>query len=320
MEGDGDQPERQRADGGGPQPALGGGLAAYGEVAQWLGGLDGVANAQVVGMNEEGTGAQLMVTPTTGAVDPATEDLLHTIRDGIPTQEDSTGTTIGVTGLTAIQTDVSEKLQDALVPYLAVVVGLAFVLLMLVFRSILVPLTATLGFVLSTLATIGATVAIFQEGAFGLVDGAPLVSFLPILMIGIVFGLAMDYQVFLVTRMREAYIHGDTAREAVVDGFRHGARVVTAAALIMISVFAAFMLQGDNLIKSMGFALAVAVLLDAFVVRMVLIPALMYLLGDRAWAMPRWLDRILPNVDVEGEALTKHTSASDAQEELVPAS
>lgn len=293
--------------------------AAYGEVAQWLGGLDGVANAQVVGMNEEGTGAQLMVTPTTGAVDPATEDLLHTIRDGIPAQEDSTGTTIGVTGLTAIQTDVSEKLQDALVPYLAVVVGLAFVLLMLVFRSILVPLTATLGFVLSTLATIGATVAIFQEGAFGLVDGAPLVSFLPILMIGIVFGLAMDYQVFLVTRMREAYIHGDTAREAVVDGFRHGARVVTAAALIMISVFAAFMLQGDNLIKSMGFALAVAVLLDAFVVRMVLIPALMYLLGDRAWAMPRWLDRILPNVDVEGEALTKHTSASDAQEELVPA-
>ncbi len=188
---------------------------------------------------------------------------------------------------------------------------------MLVFRSVLVPLTATLGFVLSTLATIGATVAVFQEGAFGLVDGAPLVSFLPILMIGIVFGLAMDYQVFLVTRMREAYVHGDTAREAVVDGFRHGARVVTAAALIMISVFAAFMLQPDNLIKSMGFALATAVLLDAFVVRMVLIPALMYLLGDRAWAMPGWLDKVLPNVDVEGEALTERTSARDADEDLV---
>ncbi|WP_068424200.1 MMPL family transporter [Janibacter terrae] len=290
---------------------------AYGEVAQWLGDLDGVTNAQVVAMNEEGTGAQVMVTPATGASDEATEELLHTIRDGIAAQEEATGTTIGVTGLTAIQTDVSEKLQGALVPYLAVVVGLAFILLMLVFRSVLVPLTATLGFVLSTLATIGATVAVFQEGAFGLVDGAPLVSFLPILMIGIVFGLAMDYQVFLVTRMREAYVHGDTAREAVVDGFRHGARVVTAAALIMISVFAAFMLQPDNLIKSMGFALATAVLLDAFVVRMVLIPALMYLLGDRAWAMPGWLDKVLPNVDVEGEALTERTSARDADEDLV---
>ncbi|GAA8845210.1 MMPL family transporter [Helicobacter pylori] len=285
--------------------------AAYGKIVEWLSGFDGVVNAQVMAMNKEGTGAQVLVTPTTGATDPATEDLLGDIRAGQGQVESTTGTTIGVTGLTAIQTDVSTKLQGALIPYLAVVVGLAFVLLMLVFRSVLVPLTATLGFILSTLATLGATVLIFQEGTFGLVDGAPLVSFLPILMIGIVFGLAMDYQVFLVTRMREAYVHGDTAREAVVDGFRHGARVVTAAALIMISVFAAFMLQPDNLIKSMGFALAAAVLLDAFVVRMVLIPALMYLMGDRAWAMPRWLDRILPNVDVEGEALTQHTAAGE---------
>ncbi|WP_434965822.1 MMPL family transporter [Janibacter indicus] len=287
--------------------------AAYGQVVEWLSGFDGVANAQVVGMNEEGTGAQLLVTPKTGAADEATETLLTDIRAGQGQQEEMTGTTIGVTGLTAIQTDVSEKLQDALLPYLGVVVGLAFVLLMLVFRSLLVPLTATLGFVLSTLGTVGATVLIFQEGALGLVDGAPLVSFLPILMIGIVFGLAMDYQVFLVTRMREAYVHGDTAREAVVDGFRHGARVVTAAALIMISVFAAFMLQPDNLIKSMGFALAAAVLLDAFVVRMTLIPALMYLMGDAAWSMPRWLDRLLPNVDVEGEALTQLTSAAQTE-------
>ncbi|QOK22530.1 MMPL family transporter [Janibacter indicus] len=291
--------------------------AAYGQVVEWLSGFDGVANAQVVGMNEEGTGAQLLVTPKTGAADEATETLLTDIRAGQGQQEEMTGTTIGVTGLTAIQTDVSEKLQDALLPYLGVVVGLAFVLLMLVFRSLLVPLTATLGFVLSTLGTVGATVLIFQEGALGLVDGAPLVSFLPILMIGIVFGLAMDYQVFLVTRMREAYVHGDTAREAVVDGFRHGARVVTAAALIMISVFAAFMLQPDNLIKSMGFALAAAVLLDAFVVRMTLIPALMYLMGDAAWSMPRWLDRLLPNVDVEGEALTQLTSAAQTEDRPV---
>ena len=294
--------------------------AAFGEITEWASGLDGVANAQIVGTNQGGTGAQLMVTPETSAAEPATEDLLHELRDGLPAQEEATGTTMGVTGLNAIQVDVSEKLQDALAPYLAVVVGLAFVLLMLVFRSILVPLTATVGFVLSTLATLGATVLVFQEGTLGLVDGAPLVSFLPILMIGIVFGLAMDYQVFLVTRMRESYIHGVSAHEAVVDGFRHGARVVAAAAAIMISVFAAFMLQPDNLIKSMGFALATAVLLDAFVVRMVLIPALMYLLGDKAWAMPAWLDKVLPNVDVEGEALTKHTSAADVDEQLVTTS
>ena len=291
--------------------------AAFGEITEWASGLDGVANAQIVGTNQDGTGAQLMVTPETSAAEPATEDLLHELRDGLPAQEEATGTTMGVTGLNAIQVDVSEKLQEALAPYLAVVVGLAFILLMLVFRSILVPLTATVGFVLSTLATLGATVLVFQEGTLGLVDGAPLVSFLPILMIGIVFGLAMDYQVFLVTRMRESYIHGVSAHEAVVDGFRHGARVVAAAAAIMISVFAAFMLQPDNLIKSMGFALATAVLLDAFVVRMVLIPALMYLLGDKAWAMPAWLDKVLPNVDVEGEALTKHTSAADTDEQLL---
>ncbi len=287
----------------------------YGQVVRDLAGTEGVANAQVVATNEKGTGAQVLVTPTTGASDEQTEELLHTVRTDMERQERITGATIGVTGLTAIQVDVSEKLQQALLPYLAVVVGLAFVLLVLVFRSVLVPLTATLGFVLSTLATLGATVLIFQEGALGLVDGAPLVSFLPILMIGIVFGLAMDYQVFLVTRMREAHVHGESARESVVDGFRHGARVVAAAAAIMISVFAAFMLQPDNLIKSMGFALAAAVLLDAFVVRMTLIPALMFLLGDRAWRLPRWLERVLPKVDVEGEALTRHTAGGAARSE-----
>ena len=174
---------------------------------------------------------------------------------------------------------------------------------MVVFRSILVPLTATIGFLLSVLATLGATILVFQEGVGGLFDGAPLMSFMPILVIGIVFGLAMDYQVFLVTRMREAFVHGDTAREAVVDGFRHGARVVAAAAAIMISVFAAFMLQDEPLIQSIGFALAAAVFFDAVIVRMTLIPALMYLMGDRAWWLPRWLDRILPDVDVEGEKL-----------------
>lgn len=153
-------------------------------------------------------------------------------------------------------------------------VGLAFILLMLVFRSILVPLTATLGFLLSVLATFGATVAIFQEGwGGGLISNPqPLVSFMPIFLIGVVFGLAMDYQVFLVTRMREDYVHGATATDAVRSGFRHGARVVSAAAIIMISVFAAFVAEPNAFIKSIGFALAAAVFFDAFVVRMVIIP------------------------------------------------
>ncbi|MFC7487649.1 MMPL family transporter [Knoellia sp. CPCC 206453] len=277
--------------------------AAYGEVVTWTAGQTDVANAQIVGMNEAGTGAQILITPKSGPDDEATLTLLEDLRGTSADIEAQTGTTVGVTGLTAIQTDVSEKLQSALLPYLAVVVGLAFILLMIVFRSILIPLTATLGFLLSVLATLGTTILVFQEGVGGFFDGAPLMSFMPILVIGIVFGLAMDYQVFLVTRMREAFVHGDTARDAVVDGFRHGARVVAAAAAIMISVFSAFMLQDQPLIQSIGFALAAAVFFDAVIVRMTLIPALMYLMGDKAWWLPCWLDRILPNVDVEGEKL-----------------
>ena len=281
---------------------------------RWAADEKGVANAQIVGMNKAGTGAQVLITPSSGPDDQATLDLLANLRAGQGDIEKATSTTVGVTGLTAIQTDVSDRLSGALPAYLAVVIGLAFVLLMLVFRSILVPLTATLGFLLSVLATLGATVLVFQEGLFGLVEGQPLVSFMPIIVIGIVFGLAMDYQVFLVTRMREAFVHGATAREAVVDGFRHSARVVSAAATIMISVFAAFMLQDNPLIQSIGFALAAAVFFDAFVVRMALIPAVMYLLGDKAWWLPAWLDRLLPNVDVEGEKLAALQVPDDARE------
>ncbi|WP_353952955.1 MMPL family transporter [Knoellia sp. S7-12] len=290
--------------------------AAYGKVVAWAAGQSDVANAQIIGMNQDSTGAQVLITPKSGPDDEATLTLLDDLRGTSADIEAQTGTTVGVTGLTAIQTDVSEKLQSALLPYLAVVVGLAFILLMIVFRSILVPLTATLGFLLSVLATLGATVLVFQEGVGGFFDGAPLMSFMPILVIGIVFGLAMDYQVFLVTRMREAFVHGESAPESVIDGFRHGARVVAAAAAIMISVFAAFMLQDEPLIQSIGFALAAAVFFDAVIVRMTLIPALMYLMGDKAWWLPRWLDRILPDVDVEGQKLGRpgqpiHEAASE---------
>ena len=304
------------------------------EVATWAGEQDDVANAQIVQTNAPldaagaptgpATGAVIQIQPESGPTDEATLDLLESLRDGEADLEESQDVTIGVTGLTAITTDVSDRLNGALPLYLAIVVGLAFVLLVLVFRSILVPLTATLGFLLSVLATFGATVALFQEGMFGIFEPQPIISFLPIILIGIVFGLAMDYQVFLVTRMREAHVHGMTTREAVVDGFRNSARVVTAAATIMIAVFAAFMLMEDPIIKSMGFALATSIVLDAFIVRMVLIPALLFLLGEKAWWIPAWLDKILPNVDVEGESLERdsipgRSRAGEGEREPEPA-
>lgn len=287
---------------------------AYQQVTDWAEGYDGVHTALVTSTSE--SGAMILLQPDTGPNDTETEDLLADLRDGEGTIQDETGTTLGITGLTPIQVDVSTRLGDALVPYLAVVIGLAMVLLVLVFRSIWVPVTATLGFLLSVLATLGVTVAIFQEGTFGWFSGSPIVSFIPIFMIGVVFGLAMDYQVFLVTRIREAYVHGRSPAEAVVDGFRNSGKVVTAAALIMISVFAGFILVPDDIVKSMGFALAFAVLFDAFVVRMCLIPALLYLLGEKAWWLPRWLDRILPNVDIEGERLQRTNKA--VEEHLEP--
>ncbi|CAN5657597.1 MMPL family transporter [soil metagenome] len=296
--------------------------AAFTDVTDWASSQDGVANAQVLATNADpsnpdavATGALLQVTPEAGPDAAATTDLLTDLRDGQSGIEQQTATTIGVTGLTAITTDVSDRLAGALPIYLAIIVGLAFLLLMVVFRSILVPLTATLGFLLSVLATLGATVAIFQKGTFGLFEPQPIVSFIPIFLIGVVFGLAMDYQVFLVTRIREAHVHGMSTRDAVVDGFRNSARVVAAAAAIMTAVFSGFMLEDDPIIKSMGFALAVAVIFDAFIVRMVLIPGLMYLLGEKAWYLPAWLDKILPNVDVEGESLERPHLARPQRDE-----
>ncbi|MBL7257812.1 MMPL family transporter [Paractinoplanes lichenicola] len=265
-------------------------------------GLAGVAMVVPSATNEAGDTEILTVIPTTGPQDAATEDLVHRLRN--------TSGVLGVTGTTAINVDVSEKLSGALLPYLALVVGLAFVLLALVFRSLLVPLKATLGFLLSVAATFGALVAVFQWGwqawLLGITQTGPIISFLPILLIGIVFGLAMDYQVFLVTRMREDFVHGAPARQAVVSGFGHGARVVTAAALIMMSVFFGFMLGPEAIIKSIGFGLGVAILFDAIVVRMILVPAVMLLVGKAAWWLPGWLDRVLPDVDVEGEKLARH--------------
>ncbi|MEU7820809.1 MMPL family transporter [Catellatospora sp. NPDC049133] len=281
--------------------------AAIGQLVTRLSGVDNVLYAAPNGVSPDGRTVLLAVIPKTGPNDEATADLVHTLRDERADLTAGTGATIAVTGVTALAIDVSTRLDEALLPYLAVVVGLAFLLLLLVFRSVLVPLKATLGFLLSVAATFGAVVAVFQWGwlgdVFGVQETGPIMSMLPVLLIGILFGLAMDYQVFLVTRMREDFVHGAPARDAVITGFRHGARVVTAAAIIMISVFGGFVFSGETLIQSIGFALAFGVLVDAFVVRMTIVPALMSLLGKAAWWLPRWLDRVLPNVDVEGEKL-----------------
>jgi RND superfamily putative drug exporter len=281
--------------------------AAAQDAVTLLDDLPDVASVSPVSFNETGDVALIRAVPGSSPTSEDTVGLVSDIRDRGAALHDDTGAELMVTGTTALNIDISGKLNDALIPYLCVVVGLALILLMLVFRSILVPLKAAAGFLLSVLATLGVVVAVFQWGwladVFGVDQTGPIVSVLPIFMVGVVFGLAMDYQVFLVTRMREEYVHGAEPREAVIAGFRHGARVVTAAAIIMISVFAGFLFSDTALIKSIGLGLAVAVFLDAFVVRMTIVPAVMALLGRRAWALPRRLDRILPNVDVEGEKL-----------------
>ncbi len=280
--------------------------------------LNGTENLLAVSppkLSEDKRTAVLAIVPKTGPTDAATEDLVHEVRTRAATVH---GADIALTGQTAVGIDVSDKLSAALPVYLLLVVGLSVLLLMLVFRSLLVPLKAALGFLLTVGATFGITVAVFQEGHLrrlvGLDSPGPLVSFLPILLIGILFGLAMDYEVFLVSRMREDFVHGDTARQATVNGMGHGARVVTAAALIMISVFSGFMLVDDPVIKSMGFALAIGVLIDAFVVRMTLVPAIMSLLGRGAWWLPRWLSRALPNIDIEGQALGREPEPQPERE------
>jgi putative drug exporter of the RND superfamily len=224
--------------------------------------------------------------------------------DGLPD-----GLNAYVTGTTALNIDTADTLAASLPKYIAVVVGMALLLLMVVFRSILVPLKAAAGFLLSIAAAMGATVWIFQDGnlaeMLSVAQPGPIVSFLPVLLIGILFGLAMDYEVFLVSRMREAYVHSGDARKSVVTGYGQSGRVVTAAAVIMTAVFAAFLLDPDPVVKSIGLSLAIGVLADAFVVRMTLVPAVMTLLGDTAWKLPRRLDRLVPELDIEGEGLAE---------------
>jgi RND superfamily putative drug exporter len=270
--------------------------------------------------------ATITVVPVSGPSDADTQALVEEVRSAVRTAEAATGADVYVTGQTAVGVDVSEKLLDVFPVYLALVVGLALVLLILVFRSLLVPLKAVVGFLLSVGVSLGATVAVFQWGwladLVGVDSSGPIMAMLPILLVGILFGLAMDYEVFLVSRMREEYVHGRSAVDAVVHGFQHSARVVTAAAVIMIGVFVSFAVPGDAIIKTIGFGLAVGILADAFLVRMTLVPAFMALVGDASWKLPAWLDRLLPNLDIEGESLQRRLadrSAGDERPDPVPA-
>ncbi|MEU3411286.1 MMPL family transporter [Streptomyces sp. NPDC006658] len=291
---------------------------AFAKVGAEIKGLKDVVTVTPAAPNKAGDTATITVVPNSKPSSVTTEDLVHAIRDKGADITRDTDAKVLVTGSTAMNIDVSQKLNDALLPYLALVVGLAFLLLIVVFRSVLVPLKAALGFLLSVLAALGAVVAVFQwgwlAGLMNVEQTGPVMSMMPIFMVGVVFGLAMDYEVFLVTRMREAYVHGETPGQAVVTGFKHGARVVTAAAVIMIAVFSGFIGSSESMVKMIGFGLAIAVFFDAFVVRMAIVPAVLALLGKRAWWLPKWLDRALPNVDVEGEGLRAHADPEEEKE------
>lgn len=279
--------------------------ADLGAITAGLNGLDNVATASLMGANPDQTLAMFTVIPAEGPHDQSTAQLVETLRDPANPLTTQTQATFGVTGLTAVNIDITDRLAAAVPEYLTIIVGLSLLLLLLVFRSVAIPLTATAGFLLSIAATFGVATAVFQWGWFiglvGLDTGGPLLSFLPIMVTGILYGLAMDYQVFLVSSMREVHAQDMAPRRAIVAGFEHASHVVAAAAIIMVSVFASFALSDDPTIKQFGFALAVGVLIDAFLVRMTLVPAVMSLLGRGAWWLPDWLDRLLPRLDLEGE-------------------
>jgi RND superfamily putative drug exporter len=245
----------------------------------------------------------LMVVPSTGPDQAQTADLVHAIRDRAPATVADTATTVAVTGNTAVAIDVSNRLSDSLIPFLAIVVCLSVALLIIVFRSIAVPIKAASTFLLSIGASLGATVAVFQwgwgAGLLAVTRPGPVVSFLPIVLVGVLFGLAMDYQVFLVSGIREKWTHTRHAPTSIVAGTQRNARVVTAAATIMIAVFASFVPTDNPVVKSIAFALAIGVFLDAFLVRLTLVPALLRILGRHAWWLPALLERVVPTLDLE---------------------
>jgi RND superfamily putative drug exporter len=272
-------------------------------------GIDNVESTVPGGFSDDRTIAIFRVVPAGGPNDESTQDVVHDIRALDEEFSATLDSSVNVTGMAPINIDVSEKLSQALPIYLGTVIGLSLLIMMLVFRSIWLPLIASAGFLFTVFATLGAVTAVFQWGwlgwLFDIHDPAPILSFLPTMLIGILFGLAMDYQLFLASGMREAFIHGKSATDSINYGLRLSRSVVTAAAIIMVSVFGGFVFSHTTMIRPVGFGLAVGVLIDAFLVRLVLVPAALKLLGPAAWWLPKWLERILPDVDVEGAKLER---------------
>ncbi|GAA1464684.1 MMPL family transporter [Microbacterium thalassium] len=300
-------------------------LGLMADLAEEIERVPGVKEVALSTPNETADTALIQIVPETAPDDPATADLVRALRAEHDRLLDEYGVDLKVTGFTAVGIDISDRLGAALVPFGIFVVGLSLILLMMVFRSVWVPIKAAAGYLLSVLASFGVVAAVFEWGWFAdalhVTRTGPVISFMPIILMGVLFGLAMDYEVFLVSRMREDFVHTDRARDgrgarataigAVRSGFTASARVVTAAAVIMFAVFAAFVPEGDSSIKPIALGLAVGIAVDAFIVRMTLVPAVMALLGEKAWWMPRWLDRVLPHFDIEGEAVERERALAD---------
>jgi RND superfamily putative drug exporter len=290
-------------------------------IAEALGRSESVRTVKPMGVSPDKALALFSVVPVAGADAESTKSLVHALRMDAGELSGVVGASIGVTGLTAINLDISDKLGSVLPFYTTIIVVLSLLVLLLVFRSILVPIKATAGFLLTIGATFGIMTAIFQWGwlkdLFGIDTAGPILSFLPIMVTGILYGLAMDYEMFLVSSMREAHVHGHHGSDAVIHGFGQSSRVVVAAATIMVSVFAGFIFSGDSMVKQFGLALTVGILIDAFLIRMTLVPALMATLGRAAWWTPSWLDKILPNLDIEGDRLAEYLRREQAQAQPV---
>lgn len=294
--------------------------AAQSDIAKKVAGIvgndfksvDHVVRVSPPNFNPSGTVGILSVIPSDGPTSDQTVDLVKSLRKHTRELESQYKAEILLTGQSVMNIDVTDKLNAALPVFIATIVGLGLVILAIVFRSILVPIKAVVGFLFTIFSSLGTVVFVFQDGhlndLFGVSNVGPILNFLPVILVGIIFGLAMDYQVFLVTRIREDYAHSGDARNSIITGMEHNGPVVTAAGLIMITVFSSFIFTDDQVVKSMGLALAAGVLVDAFIVRMTLVPAIMSLMGKSAWYLPKWLDRMLPNVDFEGESLMSKKS------------
>ncbi len=277
------------------------------EIGREIKAIPGAEQVVPIGVSKDQKTMAFQVVSAAGPSSSGTLFLVHAIRDDVKKTFAAKDISIGVTGATVANIEVSDRLSGALIPYLALVMGLSLLLLTIVFRSVVVPVLATIGFLLSVAASFGVIVAVYQWGwlssVFDVHRTGPVFSFMPTLLIGILFGLAMDYQMFLVSGMHEASAHGARAIDAIKRGFTHSARVVFAAGLIMVSVFGGFIYTPMTMSRPIALGLAIGVLVDAFVVRLTLTPAAMKLLGEKAWWLPAWLDRFLPHVDVEGAAL-----------------